>query len=145
MNPYSKLKIYLAAPFEERDVMLEIKAHLEANGGIVTSTWLTPDDSLSMNQLAKQSSTMHHECRVRAMKDVEDIAAADVGVLYKPKAIHKKPTTGGHHVETGIFLATGKPLFIFGDRENVFHYHPLVRVVSSLNELCQELHLGVQG
>jgi hypothetical protein len=141
VNPYSKLKVYLAAPFEERPTMLEFKYELERRGVEVTSTWLTPDDSLSMNQLAKSAESMHHECFVRAIKDFEDIDRAHFFVLYKPKPIHKVPTTGGHHVETGYALGTGKPVIIFGARENVFHYSPLVSVVTNVDELCRELHI----
>lgn len=140
MNPYSNLRIYLAAPFEERPVMLELKKTLEDAGAVITSTWLTPDDSLSMNQLHAKSNR-HYECWTRAQKDFEDIDAAHVLVLWKPKSIHKKPTTGGHHVEVGYALAKGKPVFVVGERENVFHFHHGVREVSDVFSLIHALHL----
>lgn len=129
-SPYEPISCYLAAPFEERPTMLALKAELEARGVRVTSTWLTPDDSLSMNQLAAKDNRFH-ECRVRAIKDFEDIRAGDFFVVYKPKGLHRTPTTGGHHVETGYAAALGKPIIVFGDRENVFHYLPGVQVAPS--------------
>lgn len=145
MSPYSKLEIYLATAFEERAAALAIKESLEAAGAVVISTWLTPDDNLSMNALAKNEDTMHHECFTRAAKDREEIQRAHVFVLYKPKAIHKVPTTGGHHTEVGIALGAGKPIFIIGARENVFHYLPEVTVVPDVQSLIRALHLNGRG
>lgn len=142
-NPYSPLKVYLAAPFEERPVVIHIKECLEARGVIVTSTWLTDADTASMDALKSNPDSLFANARMRALKDYEDIDEADVVVLYKPKAIHKRPTSGGHHDEVGYAHGTGKPVVIYGERENVFHYHPLVSTVGSLDELCRALHVPV--
>lgn len=136
---YKPLKIYLASPFEDRDEMLALKEALEARGAIVTSTWLTPVDGNEMNMAAINGK--FNECRCRAIKDIEDIVAADVMVLRKPLEKHKVPTTGGHHVELGICRGIGKPVIIYGARENVFHYMPGVQVVETFEELCDELKL----
>lgn len=136
-NPYAPLRIYIAAPFEERDVCLELKKVVQQYGVEVTSTWLTDADGNSANMAAIKDR--FHDCRCRAVKDFQDIDAADVYVLYKPKALHRKPTTGGHHVELGYALAKGKPCFIIGDRENVFHYLPGVRVVRDVGALLAAL------
>lgn len=138
-SPYQPLKIYLASPFEDREEMLVLKQMLEARGAIVTSTWLTPADGNESNMAT--IADKFHECRTRALKDIEDIVSADVVVLRKPKDKHRVPTTGGHHVETGICIGIGKPIVVYGARENVFHYLPLVKVVGTFDDLCDELHL----
>lgn len=138
-NPYSPLKIYLAAPFEDRDEMLELKARLEKAGCVVTSTWLTPADGNDNNMASMQNK--FGECRCRAIKDIEDILESNVLVLRKPKAKHRVPTTGGHHVEVGICIGTGKPVVLYGDRENVFHYLPQVQVAETFLDLCKVLNI----
>jgi len=123
---YSPLKVYIASRFPDRDDCLYLKGQLEARGYQVTSTWLTPADGNSANMATLRGK--HVECRQRAIKDIEDIKAADVVVLMSPKKAHRNGT-GGRHVECGISIALGKPIILVGERENVFHYHPLVRVV----------------
>jgi nucleoside 2-deoxyribosyltransferase len=140
MNPYSLLKVYLAAPFEDRDEMLSLRSVLASRGVLVTSTWLTPADGNHNNMAA--IANKFHECRCRAIKDIEDILAADVFILRKPKEKHRVPTTGGHHVELGLCLGLGKPIILFGARENVFHYLPGVQVVETLPELLSVLKVG---
>lgn len=140
MKPYPDLAAYIAAPFERRDEALAVKEELEKHHVRVVSTWLTPDDCQSMTVL-EANRNKHDECRKRALVDLAEIAACNYFILLKPKAWHKQPTTGGHHGETVGAIVMGKPVIIFGDRENVFHYHPLVRTVSSLPELLAELHL----
>lgn len=139
-SPYAPLKAYLAAPFEERPVMLEIKAALETRGVVVTSTWLTPDDNLAMNQLLKLTDK-HNQCRMRAIKDLEDIDAADFYVVYKPQDIHKRPTTGGHHFEAGYAYAKGKACVVYGARENVFHYLPRFQLAYDMLDLIELMHI----
>lgn len=138
-NPYKPLRAYLASPFEDREEMLALKAALEARDVIVTSTWLTPADGNNSNMAAIKDK--FHECRCRALKDIEDILESDVVILRKPKDKHKVPTTGGHHVETGICIGTGKPIVLYGDRENVFHYLPQVQVAQTFADLCAVLHI----
>lgn len=156
-NAYSPIKIYLAAPFEEREHfspvtsvervvegygvggMLALKGHFEDRGVIVTSTWLTAAEGNGTNMATIASK--FHECRCRAIKDMQDIDAADYFIKYKPKELHRKPTTGGHTWETGYAHAKGKPIIIYGDRESVFDYLPGVEVVTNLEALFNRLHV----
>lgn len=139
-SAYPDLEVYLAAPFEKREEALAIKAELEKHHVRVISTWLTPDDNQSMNALEGHRNK-HDECRKRALIDIAEIQRCNVFILLKPKAWHRQPTTGGHHGETVGAIVMGKPVIIYGDRENVFHYHPLVRTVASMAELLAELHM----
>ena len=49
---------------------------------------------------------------------------------------------GGRHVEFGMALALGKPIFVYGHKENIFHYLPQVEhtenVVESLREYADK-------
>ena len=47
---------------------------------------------------------------------------------------------GGKHVETGMALVLGRPVFVIGRKENIFHWHPAVRVFADLDALMA--HLG---
>jgi nucleoside 2-deoxyribosyltransferase len=138
-NPYSPLKVYVAARWDDRDYAVAVKAALEKNGLIVTSTWLTPHDNQSMDALkAKQGAVA--AARERAIKDFEDIDESDVLLVLSPKSGHRNGT-GGKHVETGYAMANSKPVFVVGERENIFHYHPLARVVASLGEFFAALEV----
>ena len=128
MNPYSTLKIYIASRWDDRPDALLIKKFIEDKGLICTSTWLTPHDEQSMDALKGGAI---EKPRQRAVKDFEDIDAADVYLVYSPKKSHRNGT-GGKHVELGYALAKGKTCVLVGERENIFHYHPAVRVVDGV-------------
>lgn len=138
-NPYSPLKAYVAARWDDREDALFIKDCIEKAGIICTSTWLTPHDNQSMDAL-KAKTDVVSVARQKAIKDFEDIDESDILVLYSPKKAHRNGT-GGKHVETGYALATGVPVFILGERENIFHYHPLVQVVDGVADLLATLGL----
>lgn len=140
-NPYSPLKVYVAARWDDRPVALELRRQLEKQGLIVTSTWLTEHDNQSMDALkARGKNRVVAESRERAIKDFEDIDEADVLLVYSPKSSFRN-ATGGKHVETGYALANSKPVFILGERENIFHYHPLARVVGSIREFFTAMEI----
>lgn len=139
MNPYSPLRFYVAARWDDRDEAIKIKAALEKHKLIVTSTWLTPHDNQSMDALkAKTNAT--DEARQKAIKDFEDIDAADIYLVYSPKSSHRNGT-GGKHVEAGYAMAKGKVCFLIGERENIFHYHPMFRCVDGVPAVLAALEI----
>jgi nucleoside 2-deoxyribosyltransferase len=141
-GPYSPTKVYIAAPFEQREAAIALKAELVSRGVVVTSTWLTDADSASMDALKKKGPDgLFCDARLRAIEDFKNIDEADFFILFKLPAWHRKPTTGGHHVETGYAQAKGKPIIIFGGRENVFHYRPGVHEAEDLLDLFEALGL----
>jgi nucleoside 2-deoxyribosyltransferase len=141
LNPYSPLKVYVAARWDDRPVAVEIKKQLERQGLIVTSTWLTEHDNQSMDALkARGPEQVIVDARQRAIKDFEDIDEADVLLVVSPRTSFRN-ATGGKHVETGYAMANGKPIFILGERENIFHYHPMARVVVDLPQFFRALEL----
>lgn len=142
MNPYSPLRFYVAARWDDRDEALIIKKELERAKLLVTSTWLTPHDNQSMDAL-KAKTNVVLECREKAIKDFEDIDASDVYVVYSPRKGFRNGT-GGKHVELGYAIARGKLCFVIGERENIFHYHPLVRTVDSVKAFLTALEIPLE-
>lgn len=140
-NPYEPLKVYVAARWDDRDDALLIKKLLEEHNVFVTSTWLTPHDNQSMDALkANGPYRAIKEARERAVKDFEDIDKSDCILVYSPRKGFRNGT-GGKHVELGYAMATGKAIFLMGERENIFHYHPTVRIVDSVESFLKALEI----
>lgn len=120
------MKAYVAGWYRAKEEIRPLREALVARGVAVTSRWL---DSADHEGVPGVTNTI---LMVRYMReDLEDVDAADAVVLYHPRAHHGKGT-GGRHVETGYALARGKPVFLVGDAESVFHFHPLVTVLPLL-------------
>lgn len=141
-NPYKPLRVYVAARWDDRGDACIAKAILEEHGVVCTSTWLTPHDNQSMDALKAKGSVVQ-ECREKAVKDFEDIDGSDCVLLLSAKKSHRNGT-GGKHVETGYAMARGKPVFVMGERENIFHYHPMVRVVDSVSAFLRALEIPLK-
>ena len=62
-----------------------------------------------------------------ARMDEEDVRLADDGLVLIAES-EGRCVPGGKHVETGIALALGRSVYVIGRRENIFHWHPDVRV-----------------
>lgn len=107
------MKVYIAAPYQERDYAITVMLALEARGIAVTSRWLKSPDELA-DQFARE--------------DLADVASADWLLALNPPAYANKGT-GGRHVELGYALALGKRIALVGDKTNIFHYiSDIVRV-----------------
>jgi hypothetical protein len=80
------------------------------------------------------------EERIRsvASKDDDDVRAATDGlILISETKGHR--VNGGKHVETGLALGLGRKVYVLGRRENIFHWHPLVRVFERYEDLLTHL------
>lgn len=116
------MKIYLAAPFRAKDQMSVCAAQLRAVGIEVTSRWLeeTHHPATQLNELPLA------EHRSNAIKDVEDVLAADALVLFTDPT--KSLVRQGRTAEFGMAIAINKgvrpmPVFVVGEEyENIFHY-----------------------
>lgn len=107
------IAVYLAGRSEDLPAIRTLRDRLATHDISCTSRWL---DGLDTSE------------RIGALKCLADIARCDVVVLVNPPKVHRSGT-GGRHVETGLALAIGRPVIVFGARENVFHYLPHVRYV----------------
>ncbi len=123
-----KRRIYIAARFKNVVWANEVAVHLRAAGHTVTSRWIEESSA------AKHETLTDDERRVRADADITDLMRANTLVYLPTGGRH-----GGCHVEFGVALASGMDLFVFGARENVFHYLPGVKSCLTLRELIEEL------
>jgi nucleoside 2-deoxyribosyltransferase len=114
------VKIYLAAPFGDREKMEAIADRLKALGHTVVARWVYGgEDGLTRSEIA--------------ILDLDDVDAADTIVSFT----FPRGTLffgGGRHVEFGYALAKGKRLVVIGHRENVFHHFPGVEVYPSVED-----------
>lgn len=119
------LKIYLAAPYQKKDLINQYAAELRAGGIIVTSSWLEEPEKPTI-QLGEVNYEKNQEYAIR---DVVDIAAADRFVLFTDptKSIFRQ----GRTAELGIWIGLNHarhrfvPTYVVGEEhENIFHYMP---------------------
>jgi nucleoside 2-deoxyribosyltransferase len=111
------LKLYLAAQYPRRDELKVYAAYLRHQGIEVTSRWL--EEKLPLNsQLGDDPEEQYKEF---ATFDIEDIDRADAIVFFSENPLIGVPR-GGRHFEHGYAIGTGKPAYIIGPKENVFHY-----------------------
>jgi len=101
------MKVYLAARFERRIELVAHRTALEIAGHTVTASWLDACDT--------------DECTAReAQIDFDEVRAADILIFFAedPKTAWPR---GSRCVEYGVALQMGKPIYVVGPRENVFH------------------------
>ena len=87
-----------------------------AAGFSVRARWLDFVKDAGASGLALEGSTLRQE----ATNDIEDILFSDALLLLNLQ--DRGFETSGKAVETGIAIATLKPIIIVGQRTNVFHY-----------------------
>lgn len=118
------MKVYIAAPYPERNLAIAVMRALEAKDVEVTSSWL---------KIVEQNDSP------TAQKDLADVAACDVLLAINPPA-WANAGTGGRHVELGYAIALNKKIVLAGDRTNIFHYlDHVVRVFSGDPEVIASL------
>ena len=115
--------LYLAAHYARNAEMRRYRDTLHGLGYVVTSRWIDQHGGSLTEALGE--AELNEDPRMGlpyAMKDIEDIQAADTVVSFT-----NGQGRGGRHVEFGIAWAYGKRLIIVGMREHVFHCVPEVR------------------
>jgi len=123
------MSVYLCAAWPRQAALRTYRDRLVAAGIGVTSSWL---------DLTGPLPATPEEARATALLDLGDLARADVVLAFTetPSAGY---LTGGRHVELGYALALGKPIWLIGSPENVFHHHPLVDHVLDANDVLGAL------
>lgn len=121
---------YLAARLGHREEARQLRDKLGASD--CTSTWLLP----SHDREAAAGDLSDDQLAWCAWLDFADIDRAQALVLLRP--LSPEPAAG-MHVETGYALARGKPVLVYGYRENLFHYLPQVRAIGTVAELKRAL------
>jgi len=125
-------RIYIASRYSRRDEMRDVAEQMSERGFIVSSTWLQEDYPLNMN-LDGLTPEQHAQI---AAQDLEDITGSDIMVFFGEDQ-NNQPPRGGRHCEFGFALALGVRIYIVGERENIFHYMPDIKVVPNLEELWE--------
>lgn len=109
-------KVYLSGRYRHRADLIDKAAQLESEGFEITSRWL-------------QSNYDDVSDSARAADDEDDVRRSDILVLFAESENVGERGGGGRHVEFGIAYALGKRIIVVGDRENVFHSLPGIKVV----------------
>ena len=117
------MRIYIAAPWEHRKEAALAAIALRNAGFTITSRWYDePNNSIL-------PMTAYHE----ALQDLSDIGCAQTLLVLN------FAYSEGKAVETGYALHAGLAIIVVGERTNIFHYHPRVRLVSSLDAAIEVL------
>jgi hypothetical protein len=102
--------VYIAAPWAAKDYAGTVRDRVVAAGIEVTSRWIDfPGDSYDPVVL-----------QTEAYNDWDDVLKADGFFLLNLQK--RGEETSGKAVETGIALAVGKPVFMIGEKSNIFQY-----------------------
>lgn len=132
------MKVYLAAPYSAKDLVVQHAADLRALGVVVTSSWLEEPwaPTTQMHELT------HEEHQQYALNDVRDVANADVLIFHVDQT--KSIIRAGRHVEFGIAVGLGlsreMPILVVGDvYENIFHHLPQVTHYAEWSEVLAAL------
>lgn len=114
------MRFYLAAAYDRKEEMQEVRDALGVFGYEVTSRWIDGHPEINSGDII--SIEMLNDpnylklCREVANHDLSDIALADAMISFNGHT-----NQGGRHVEFGYALGLGMPVFIIGKRENLFH------------------------
>lgn len=111
------IPIYLAAPWKDRDLAAIVARDLVSAGFTITEPWWNHPDTNDPTEL-----------RLQAKKDLFGVRTADYLICLNTLK------SEGKAVETGYALAFNVPVVIVGPITSIFHHHPLVTVVSTVEE-----------
>lgn len=130
------MRIYVAGPYQYKNMIIERAVELRDAGIEVTSRWLEEPHSptTQCGDLADETF------RKYANYDLEDIDRAGTFLLFAVAADATPIPRAGRHVEFGYALARAKRIVVVGDvKENIFHYLPQVRHFATFEEALAHL------
>lgn len=117
------MRIYVAAPFEQSHHARQAATRLRNAGFTITSHW----------HEAQTEGLCPRSPREEAVTDLHDVGCAQVLLLLN------LASSEGKCVEMGYALHAGLDILLVGERSNIFHFHPRVRVVPSLDAAIEAL------
>lgn len=128
------MKVYIAAPFECREMARRLQRLLVLHKVEVVSRWISEEMTFGTDA----------DNREFALNDLHDIATADLLVALNPEGWERKGT-GGRHVEVGFALGIDLPVLLVGERSNVFHWLPAVTQIDEGQDVVKHVKklLGV--
>lgn len=123
------MKVYLSARFARILEMRRYAEQLRRAGITVTSRWLKESSTAVFNR--------HDDFSTYAQHDLDDVLTSDILIFFsEDEGVY---TNGGRHVEFGIALAQGIPIWVVGEKENVFHSSFKVYHAASWERLLKAL------
>lgn len=128
------MRVYIAAHYSRKAEMIQMAQVLQEHGVDNTATWLTEPHAATTTMRSMPYSALYNY----ALRDLEDISRADALVLFSFDSL-LPACRGGHNVEMGLALGLGKPVYIIGPHENIFHYLPKVMHFSDVAGLLEVL------
>jgi hypothetical protein len=138
------MKFYLAARYSRIAEMREVAHLLVGLGHEICCRWIESSEHDIMTGwngvgVPDALDSARSAC---AVDDVVDIHTADCLICFSDPSRSNLPSRGGHNVELGVALGAGKTVYVIGPRENIFFFHPAVRVYGELKDLLAELQAG---
>lgn len=127
------MKVYIAAPWARKAEAREAAKLIQAEGWVVTSSWLNEEDRdygpPGYYGATDWRGTDHaKDLAERALQDLKDITRSDLLLL-----LNLEPSEG-KTVETGVAIAEQMGIIVVGKPTNVFHYLPDVVIVHTVQE-----------
>lgn len=125
----SKAIVYYIASKSQSQAK-ELRTKIEQRGRVVNASWIDQKDF---------GNGPPYDDALRAYYATIDLTEArtcDQLILISENG---KSSKGGRHVETGVALALEKPVHLIGEKENIFHWHPLVRTYVSVEDFIRSL------
>ena len=126
-TPY-RPTVFLCASFSRKNEMNELRKLLKKRNYKVVSRWVTRRGYGDAVELGDWERAMRE-----AVEDKFDVLKAERFVMFTPQ--HNYVSKGGRDTEVGIALAAGKDIIIVGERRNVYHALPQVRVYPTLENM----------
>jgi nucleoside 2-deoxyribosyltransferase len=128
------LRIYIAAPWVDRELAIKLAERLEAKGHTITHKWWEFENKNEGQHLESYLEAYSHDyLRSCAIDDVNGVKNADKVVLLDTKK------SEGKAVEQGIAIALGIPIIAVGrigsQSMNVFHHLDNYTWVNDATEL----------
>lgn len=122
-------RVYIAAPWIDRDAAKMLGQLVEQAGHIITHKWWGWE-----GEEEEATDAFKREC---AILDVNGVASADVVLVYNSFK------SEGKAAEQGIAIALGKPIVCFTPGEkpssNIFHYLPCYTHVKTIEEALEAI------
>lgn len=118
------MKIYLAAPWEDKIIAQNAAEKFREAEFEITSQWLTSEETDDPDTL-----------KAHALRDINDLLDSNMLVLLNTQ--ERGYETSGKAVETGIAIAWLKPIIMVGNPTNVFHYLNIPKV-DTVDEAIEE-------
>lgn len=121
------MRVYLAAPYGAREEVLGLASDLYSRGMTCSSSWLAETHEINPGTEGAAPALSDAQVALHATDDLVDILSSQALVLFTAAYLGVEGG-GGRHIETGYAMATGIPVIVVGEPENVFHRMGLPRV-----------------